>query len=157
MTKHIKDNLVPRHITPTKTYVIFHEYSPEYPSDPSSSGLMELEQFTDLYNRNQLASCEEDENSWIEVLCTFEASTFEEACAINNLRLHGEPYYPMGEGSPCVQCSDFIVFTDSTCCCPACGHVDEVKQQESHKLYLEKIEAAIARDLEKEFEDGQKE
>lgn len=150
MTKHAKDNLVPRYVIPTKTYVVWNEYDVTEPQGPSSSGMMLYETFKELYKTNKLAGCVDE--SWVEVLYTIEAATSEEASAIMNLRMFGEPYIPMGKGSPCYKCKDFVVFPESSCVCANCGHLDEDIQNSYHKDYYKNFDNLVARGLDEDLD-----
>ena len=59
----------------------------------------------------------------VEVQYLIKAATGEEASAIRNLRIHGEPYYPTGYPETCPKCEDFQYFPKGSGECASCGKI----------------------------------
>lgn len=58
-----------------------------------------------------------------KLISTFDADTWEEACAIYHLRLGFEPYVPQGKAVKCPNKCGVYFYPEGSGTCPHCGDI----------------------------------
>lgn len=113
----------PKYEIPLHEFAVWSEY--ESDGTLSSGGMCHLESF------EQASSYKDKEDNVVELLYIIKAATWEEANAINELRLYGSQYKPQGKSVTCPKCLEFQMFPENTNDCPLCGREEEENDEEA--------------------------